>query len=186
MEIKIYPGMSCHGLEFFLHGSDFKIIQHGQVKAFDEIPYQTSQIILEAINASPEITAALLEMHPDSQSKRIEQFAKCRFGGLDFQADIIEGELQDGEYWACPLHGSCKHEGVLCKLPKFNQERLTKEEIQLMQLSTSEKTNEAIADALQLPMGTFHQRKNTLHKKLGVQTKQGLTKISIFLNLIWQ
>ena len=184
MEIKIYPGMTCHGLEFFLQGSDFKIIQHGHIKPFDEIPYQTSQILKEAIQASPEVTAALLEMHPSSATKRIEQFAKCRFGGLDFQADIIDGELQDGEYWACPFHGTCKHEGTLCKLPKYNNERLTKEEIQLMQLSTSEKTNEVIAEDLQLALGTFHQVKKYLHRKLAVQTKQEITKIAFFLNLI--
>lgn len=184
-KIQIYPGMNCQGLEFFLLGSDFKIIQHGQVKAFDEIPYQTSQILKEAIEASPDISDALLEMHPDSESKRIEQFAKCRFGGLDYQADIIDGELQDGEYWPCPLHGSCKHEGVLCKLPIYNNQRLTKEEIKLMQLSASDKTNEAIADDLNMAMGTFHQFKKILHRKTGVQTKQGLTRIAIFLNLIW-
>lgn len=184
METKMYPGMTCNGIEFFFQDPEMKIIQHGHVKPFDEISYQTSQIIKEAIEASIETNAALVEMHPFSETKRIEQFVKCRFGGLDFQADIIDGELQDGEYWACPFHGSCKHEGTLCKLPKFNNQRLTKDEIKLMQLSTSDKTNDVIAEESAMALGTFHQFKKNLHKKLGVQTKQEITKISFFLNLI--
>jgi DNA-binding CsgD family transcriptional regulator len=184
METKVYPGMVCNGIEFFLQNDDLKIIQHGHVKPFDEISYQTSQIIKETIEASPEILEALIEMQPNSETKRIEQFAKCRFGGLDFQADMIDGEMQDGEYWPCPLHGNCKHEGTLCKLPKFNEQRLSKEEIKLMQLSTSDKTNDVIADELQMPLGTFHQTKKYLHRKLAIQTKQEITKIAFFLNLI--
>jgi hypothetical protein len=41
------------------------------------------------------------------------------FYGLDFQGDIKNGELQDGEYWQCPNHGIAPHEGILCKLPTY-------------------------------------------------------------------
>lgn len=184
MEAKIYPGMLCNGTEFFLQNDELKIIQNGHIKPFDEIPYQTIQIIKETIEDSPDIKEALLEMHPSSESKRIEQFTKCRFGGLDFQADILNGKLQDGEYWECPFHGQCLHEGTLCKLPKYNNERLTKNEVVLMQLSTSDKTNDVIADDLNMALGTFHQTKKHLHRKLAIQTKQEITKIAFFLNLI--
>jgi DNA-binding CsgD family transcriptional regulator len=184
METKTYPGMICNGIEFFLQNQEMKMIQNGHVKPFEEMPYQTSQIIKEAIEASPDVVNALLEMHPNSETKRIEQFAKCRFGGLDFQADIVDGQLQDGEFWACPFHGTCKHEGVLCKLPKYNNQRLTKSEVILMQLSTSDKTNEVIADDLNMALGTFHQTKKHLHRKLAIQTKQEITKIAFLLNLI--
>lgn len=185
MNIRIYPGMNCHGLEFFLLNGDFKIIQNGTIKSFNEIPYQVSQLLEEHIQAHTEIENALIEMHPESRIKRIEQFAKCRFGGLDYEADIKDNVLQDGEYWPCPLHGSCKHEGTLCKLPIVNGQRLNMNDVKLIQLSATNKTNEVIAEEMELALGTFHQLKKYLHEKVAVQTKQELTRIGVFFSLIW-
>jgi len=184
MNEKIYPGMIDQGVEFFLNGSDFKIIQNGSIKPFNEIPLSISQMLKEEISRLPAVEQALLEMQPDSKIKRIEQFAKCRFGGLDLEADIIDGILQDGEYWPCPLHGSCKHEGTLCKLPIYNGTRLTKSDVQLMQESCTDKTNDVIADDLHMAYGTFHQSKKYLHRKLGVQTKQAIAIIAMNLNIL--
>lgn len=184
MNAKIYPGMVDQGVEFFLNGSDFKIIQSGNIKCFNEISFPISQILIEEISKVAAVENALFEMHPDSKRKRIEQFAKCRFGGLDLQADIVDGVVQDGEYWACPFHGSCKHEGILCKLPVYNGSRLTKSDVVLMQQSCSDKTNDVIADDLQMAHGTFHQSKKYLHRKLGVQTKQAIAIIALKLNIL--
>ena len=106
------------------------------------------------------------------------------FRGLDFQGDIKNGELQDGEYWPCPNHGKCQFEGVLCKLPLVNGQRLTKQEVDLIKLSSTDKTNDVIADDLGIPLGTFHQLKHKLYEKFVVQTKQELTKLSALINII--
>lgn len=179
-----YPGMTCSSTEFFSYGQELKVIQNGAIKNFNEISFCTIQILKEAMSASDDISSALMEMHPNSEMKRIEQFARCRFGGLDFDPDIKDGVLQDGEFWACPFHGNCKHEGILCKLPVVNGHRLSKIDVLLMQKSSTEKTNEVIAEELDLPFGTFHKAKKHLYEKLSIQTKQELVKIAIFLNLI--
>ncbi len=181
---KTYPGMTSSATEFFTHGSELKVIQNGCIKNFNEISFCTIQILKEAIVSSKETSNALFEMHPNSEIRRIEQFAMCRFGGLDFDADIKEGVLQDGEFWPCPSHGNCAHEGILCKLPMFNGHRLSKTEVLLMQKSSTEKTNEVIAEELELPFGSFHKAKKNLYEKLAVQTKQEVVKIAIILNLI--
>ena len=142
-----------------------------------------SQYIKE-INKNKEVKLALHDFHPTSEIKRVEQFAMCRFGGLDFQGDIKNGELQDGEYWPCPNHGKCQFEGILCKLPLVNGQRLTKQEVDLIKLSSTDKTNDVIAEDLGIPLGTFHQLKHKLYEKFFVQTKQELTKLSAFLNII--
>ena len=182
--VTMYPGMVCSATEFFIENGETKIIQNAKVLPFCEISFGTQQILQEAINEDLNIKLALHDMHPNSSMKRLEQFAKCRFGGLDFQGDIKDGELQDGEYWSCPKRGTCPHEGILCKLPTYNNQRLTSQDVQLLQLTAINKTNEAIGEEMNLPMGSFHKAKKFLYVKLGIQTKQEGVFISLFLNLI--
>lgn len=182
--VTMYPGMVCSATEFFIENGETKIIQNAKVLPFCEISFGTQQILQEAINEDLNIKLALHDMHPNSNMKRLEQFAKCRFGGLDFQGDIKDGELQDGEYWSCPKRGTCPHEGILCKLPTYNNQRLTSQDVQLLQLTATNKTNEAIGEEMNLPMGSFHKAKKFLYVKLGIQTKQEGVFISLFLNLI--
>lgn len=184
MSTKTYPGMNDNSIEFFSANEDLKFIQNGQIKNFSEIPFVVSQVLKDAIAQDAAVKSALLEMHPNSQMQRLEQFAKCRFGGLDFQADIVDTNLQNGEYWECPKRGTCKHEGVLCKLPMYNGHRLTSLDIDLMKESCTEKTNDVIAEDMKLAYGSFHKAKKGLHGKLGVQTKQGIAIIAMQLSIL--
>ncbi len=181
---KLLPGMGCDGIEFFVLGNEVKALQNGRLIQFTELSFPVIQILREKIKADKQAHLALHDMQPDSEMKRVEQFAKCRFGGLDFQADIKNGTLQDGEYWPCPLRGHCPHEGVLCKMPKINQVRLTESDVQLVQLLSGNKTNDVIALELDIPLGTFHLQKKKLYEKFGVQTKQELVPIGIRHNII--
>lgn len=180
----LLPGLTDDSVEFFTHQNQLKVIKSGQVLSFTDLPFATIQVLKEEINKSIETKVALHDFHPTSEMKRIEQFAICRFGGIDMQGDIVNGELQDGEFWACPNHGNCPHEGVLCKLPFINGSRLNKQDVQLMKLSATEKTNEVIAEELSLPLGSFHFAKKFLYKKLGIQTKQELAVLAMNHNII--
>ena len=184
MTPKTYPGMTDSSTEFFIQNNELKAIQNGKVKAFTELPFSTIQILKEEMHKCNDVITSLHDMHPNSEMKRIEQFATCRFGGLDFNADIKDGQVQDGEYWPCPFHGSCAHEGILCKLPVINDVRLTKTDVKLMQLSCTEMTNEVIAEEMNLPLGSFHKAKKYIHDLIGVQTKQGIANICFFFNII--
>ena len=181
---RMFPGMMDTATEFFVSLGEVKIIQNSKVLPFCEISSATMQILEEAINNDKAAKLELFDMHPTSKMKRIEQFAKCRFGGLDFQGDIKDGELQDGEFWEWPNHGNCKSEGILCKLPTYNNQRLEKQEVKLLQLMASNMTNEVIAEELGMPLGSFHKLKKNVYDKLGIQTKQEGTMVSFFLNLI--
>lgn len=184
-ESKIYPGMITPEIEMFVVENELKVIQNGKVSSFAELPYAMLQLLREAIDADVQVQQHLKLMHQTSEYRRIEQFAKCRFGGLDFTGDIsINAHLQDGEYWECPLRGNCASEGVLCKMPKVAGERLTSFEIKLIQLSTTDKTNDVIAEEMQIPLGSYHKSKKNLHEKLHINTKQCLTKFAMLFNLI--
>ena len=179
-----FPGMDDSGIEFFISDKETKMIQHGKVLPFSEIPFATLKMLDEAIHADIKINLELHDMHPISKLKRIEQFARCRFGGLDFLGDIIDGKLQEGEYHDCPKHGNCKSEGILCKLPSYNGQKLSYQDIHLMQLLSTPMTNDVIASEMHLPMGSFHKAHRLLYDKLGIQTKQENTRIAFSLNLI--
>lgn len=177
--------MNCGALEFFVvEHETVKAIQGGSVLDFSQLPYWAMRLLKEAVDKDPAAKAELLKMHPDSEYKQLEQMARCRFGGLDFHADIQNGVLQDGEYWDCPKRGLCTGEGKICKCIKFNGQELSGQEVKLMRCLTTDMTNEVIASELLLPMGTFHLVKKKLYQKLGVATKQELTIIAYRLNII--
>ena len=180
----ILPGMVNNSLEIFVVESVVKAIHSGKVIDFTEMPLGVIELLKEHMRKDEKVLLALHDMHPFSEWARLEQFAKCRFGGLDHQADFKEGIFQDGEYWDCPVRSSCPHNGVICKLPVINDHRLTDKEVEIMQLSTTELTNDIIAEKMKMPAGTFHKEKKQLHHILKVQTKQGITKICNYLNLI--
>jgi hypothetical protein len=181
---KFIPGLLDKNIEFFVVENVVKAVHSGKVIDFTEFPLSVIELLKKEMRSSKEVLLALHEMHPFSEMDRVKQFAHCRLGGLDSQPDIENDILQDGEYWECPNRGKCPHEGILCKLPMFNGERLTPIDIELMQKSSSEKINEVIAEEMNMAMGTYHKFKRNLHKLLGVETKQGIAIISKELNII--
>jgi hypothetical protein len=181
---RLYPGLADSSIEFFADGEETKVIQNCKVLPFSEVSFSVIQLLDEEIEKDPLVKIHLLDMHPTSKIKRTEQFARCRLGGLDYHADIKDGQLQEGEYWECPKRGSCQSEGILCKLPSYNGKRLQPQEVKLLQLTATNKTNDVIAEELNLPLGSFHKLKKILWSNLGIQTKQEGVMISFFLNLI--
>lgn len=181
---KILPGLMSPGIEFFVHEDKVKAFSSGRTISFSEVSFTYMQILKEKIDSDNKVKEHLQAMHPNSEIKQIEQFVRCRFGGLDYQADMTTDEIQEGEYWDCPLRGMCKSEGVLCKAISFKESVLNNIDIKLMRLLTTNSTNEVIANELNMAMGTFHLAKKNLYKKLDVQTKQEVTLIAIKLNLI--
>ncbi|MBW4362115.1 hypothetical protein [Flavobacterium taihuense] len=181
---RLYPGLADSSIEFFADGNETKVILNSRVLPFSEVSFSIIQLLDEEIEKDSLVKIHLLDMHPTSKIKRTEQFAHCRLGGLDYQGDINGGQLQEGEYWECPKRGNCKSEGILCKLPSYNGKQLQPQEVKLLQLTATNKTNEVIAEELNLPLGSFHKLKKILWSKLSIQTKQEGVMISFFLNLI--
>jgi DNA-binding CsgD family transcriptional regulator len=182
--ISLYPGLLCDSVEFFRFGKQLKFMTSGAVKPFYELSSMHYQLLREQAHADKDAWEVLMIMHPDSEMKRIEKYTSCNFSGLDYTPDIERGELQKGEYWDCPERGSCIGEGKICKPLTFNGQVISKLEIEIIKLSVTDKKNEAIAQELLLPLGTFHLIKKKLHEKLGVASKQQLVLIAIALNII--
>ena len=181
---RMYPGLSDSSIEFFTQDNKVKAFSQGKIRDFYDVPFTSLLILREALEKDSAADTVLKEWHPESEMKRMEKFVSCRFGGLDFKPDIKDLELQSGEYWPCPLRGVCRGEGIVCKPLEYNGSALSQKEIKLIQLLPTSLTNEALADQVKLPMGTFNLFKKELYKKLNVQTKQEAVLIAVELNIL--
>lgn len=185
MNTVTYAGLLCDSVEFFTRKGRMKFIQSGQVRSLSELPFPIIETIKKTIQENEDLKTELEFHHPDSEWDQIEMFCSCRFGGLDFYPDLKDGKLSDGDYWDCPVRGNCRSEGIICKSPVFKGKSLSKDEVKLIQLLSTNETNESIADTMGTPLGSFHLAKKKLYEKLGnIQTKQELTLIAVRLNLI--
>lgn len=181
---RVYPGMVDNSVEFFVIDNQLNAIQNGIIKSFTDFSFALISLIEETMEADEQAIEALMQMHPGSRLKRIEQFAKCRFGGLDCTPDVKNGVIGEGDYWDCPIRNKCQFNGVLCKAPHYNGQELTPIDIEIMKSSTTTKTNEVIAEDIGVPFGTFHKIKQGLYEKLNVQTKQEVAVIAVLMNFI--
>jgi DNA-binding CsgD family transcriptional regulator len=180
----LYPGMIDNKVEFFAVEGGMKFIKDSEVQCTTKMPYSLIQLGYEEIAKEPEVEKALQEWHPNSKFNQLQQFLKCRYGGLDFSADMENNQFKEGDYWNCPSRKTCPFNGIICKAPKVNGHELTVLEIDLMILKSTNKTNQVIADELNLAFGSFHKASKILYQKLGVQTRQEITVKAHELNLI--
>jgi hypothetical protein len=181
----LYAGMNCSGIEIFAVESEMKFIADKQIQSIINLPYGIRQLTQEEIEKDATVKEALIKMHPNSVFDQQNQFLQCRYGGLDFSADIKGNKFQEGDYWDCPNRATCPFNGVICKQPTYKGQKLSSIDILLMKQLSTNATNEVIADKLNLALGSFHKLKKALYKKLGnIQTKQENALIAKSLNLI--
>ncbi|WP_162926924.1 LuxR C-terminal-related transcriptional regulator [Flavobacterium psychrotrophum] len=183
-ENKVYAGILCDNVEMFNDGKKLQVLRGGRRTSFNDLPFAYIQLIREAVAKNPDIDRHLKLMHPESEMKRIEQFAICNFSGLDFTPDIQNGQMQEGEYWNCPKRGVCPAEGIVCKPLSYQGQSLLGTEVVMMKLLTTDKTNDVIAEEMKLPKGTWEVMRTALYRKLEVTTKQEITIIALRLNII--
>lgn len=181
---RIYPGLNCSNIEFFNDKDKVKAFSQGKIHDFYDLPFSILMVLRDALSKENDTDTILKDWLPESEMKRLEKFVSCRFGGLDFTPDIKNLTLGHGEYWDCPLRGTCKGEGIVCKQLVYNNHTLTAKDIKAMRLLSTSITNEGLADDLDMPMGTFNLFKKELYKKLNIQTKQEAVVIAVELNLL--
>jgi DNA-binding NarL/FixJ family response regulator len=180
----LIPGMADDSVEFFKINNQLKFMSSGQIKNFSEAPASIVELLQNYIDNKPKLQAGLQIMHPDNSVKQLEQFVSCRLGGLDYNPDVKNNKIQNGEYQECANRGKCAQEGIVCKLPKINNHRLTIQEVKVLQLTSSPMLNEVIGEVLNLPMGTLHKIKKNIYAALGICTKQEGASFSHKYNLI--
>lgn len=106
--------------------------------------------------------------------KHLEQFAICRYGGLDNQPDF-EGDIVNHEWLDCGVRGHCPGEGLVCKSMKTKNGLIAPRLIQYMQLLCLGLTDKEIANHMNVAISTAKTFKARCMDTTECRTKSELT-----------
>lgn len=171
MTTRTYPGMIDHSIEYFTAGEDVFKMKNGNIVRFENDSHPELEDILR--NDAP-LEQVLSEMCGGNHTTMLMKLADCRFGGLNFEPDFIDGTFTH-DHRDCPLRGSCIGEGIVCKSITINGQPITEPEIAILRECATNNKNIAIASNLDMPLGTLNVYKTRIYDKFGFVTKQQST-----------
>ncbi len=183
---RIYPGMCDDSLEIFFHEEtkSLKAIYQGKTINYRDLPKKATQFLEDIIEYEPETADFLQSQFPNNRDAQKEMLAKCRFGGLNFIADVHDNLEVKSDWINCQIRETCKGCGIVCRPMEYNGELLTETDIKAIQLLSTSLKNEAVIDELHMHLGTFHVYKTNLYKRFGgINTKQELTRVGVELGV---
>ncbi len=125
---------------------------------------------------------ALVIFGMETESQQLEQYVTCRFGGAS--SIPVEFDTTTTVYWECGKRNTCNFEGIICGFVRYKGLIITPLEVRMMQLLSSELTNEQISEILQMGASTFDFKKQQLYEKLAVSSKQSVARIALELKII--
>ena len=178
---RLYPGMVDSSKEYFNSGHHVMLIHNGTIQNFDNVSHHPE--LAQIISEEKDLYEVLQNWFPDNQAMQEKTLAKCRFGALNFFADINEDEITH-DHSHCPLRSNCVGEHIVCKPAEINGELVTVEEITILQEVCGDDTNSNIAKKLGYAMGTYNVKKTNLYQKLGFTTKQHAVFTLLFEGLL--
>lgn len=184
---RLYPGMCDDGLELFFHEEEgaMKAIIQGKVVDFADLTSSEIQFLIEILETEPGTTAVLRQMCGTDVQTMLEKLARCRFGGLNFQADFSpSSNAASADAVDCIIRKSCPGCGIVCRNIVHNGEELSHTDIRAIQLMASDYKNEVVAEKLNMPLGSFHVYRTNLYKRSGVKSKPELASVGVQLGLI--
>lgn len=181
---RLYPGMCDDTLEiFYIHEEDrLMVIKEGRVRDFEELPEKDLQFLDEIIDQEIDVKN-ILESWANTRPEQRRKFAECRFGGLNFQADF-KNNVASPDSYDCPLKGTCKGFGIVCKPIEYNGVSLNSQDTEAIKLLTSSLKNTVIAEQLSMPTGSFEVYRTRLYNSLRISTKQELARVAFDLGLV--
>lgn len=177
-------GLLDDNCEFFTQGMEVYALYNGKVIPFDQFPTELLDALNEDLKKYPEAIKALVELDLLNDKQMLWQYTRCRFGGFDGEADIINGELKHTEYWECGIRGQCKYEGKLCQSIKVKNGYLTKREIQVLKCIAEGLLDKEIADKLNVSVNTVPVFKKSIQEKTDLNRKSDMTRFAIQKNII--
>ena len=184
---RLYPGMCDDSLEIFFHPEEQKLkaIDNGSVKDFSAVSTAKKQFLNHMIETDSKLAEVLELMFPNNHAAQIEKIAKCRFGGLNFQADYCtSSNTINHDIINCDIRDSCIGCGIVCKNLSYHGEEITATDVLAIQLMASDHKTEVLAEELNMPLGTFHVYRTKFFNRLGVKSKPELARVGVELGLI--
>lgn len=171
-------GLLDHNYEFFTHeGVHAYCLTHSKV-----IPFELweDKLINSIFLQIPKVKLALLiQIGLKGKREQVQQFTICNYGGFDHKADMVDGVLQETEYWACPNRGKCPHEGTLCDGLKTDTGNfLTGREIEYAKHTAQGHLDKHIATLMNISIHTVTTHSKNFRKKTGLFRKTDITRFA--------
>ncbi len=180
----IPSGLLDKNIEFMVNHGELVFTQFGQIHPFKELSIEAFEILQNILSNDAKAQKGLDILGITDPCDRIHQFAFCRFGGLDAVADIdMETEKVNFEYWDCGSR-PCPADGLLCRLPEVPNGKLTIHESSIMRKIAGDSLNKEIADQLHISCETVNKECQTIVKKLGCFTKNGIAAFAAKNNIL--
>ena len=162
-------GVSGKGIEIFrdYEGRVFYLKDGYKLPYLLLEPQQREIFISELIG---DITAMqVLEKYfgltdPDEQE---EMFVGCRYGNLDYRADLLDGKLTH-DAPRCSMLDKCKGFNVVCRIPVPKFGPLTRKEYIVVILIARGRQIKEICDYLGIAEPTVRTHITNIHRKIGV------------------
>ena len=185
-------GLIDHHYEFFVSDDlHAYCLNHGHVIDYDHFSEQLLAAIEEQMNLYPVKLAAYGKMFWAQNCRRpnrlelIRMFLSCNYGGFDAHPDMVEGVLQEPEYWPCPYRGSCEYEGIGCDgLKTANGEFLSRREIEIIKLIAAGELDKNIAFILNIAKNTVTTHTRNIRRKTGLFRKVDIARFATQKHLI--
>lgn len=169
MNQQLPAGICGSGVEIF-RTNDWKVffLQNGF-----KHPYSTMQIgyrqYFQAELAEDKDAFKILkyDFGLDTSDKIEEMFVGCRYGNLDYCADLINGKLNH-DAPRCDRISWCVGFNIVCKIPVPKNGPLTRREYEIITFLAQGKITKEISEYLSISDTTTRTHIQRIHAKLGV------------------
>lgn len=149
--------------------------QRGITLPFSKLPHKYHILLLNQMKADKVAFKEILKEH-GSALAGLEDYAFCKYGGLDSSPDLSNDQLAECENFLCKsqIEGVCKCLKWKKITIRSNGNTLTISEIKVLELIGKKFTNIEIAETLHITINTVKTHRANLHLKFGVQSTQEL------------
>lgn len=166
--------------EFVIHDGEIVKIKIEFI-GFDQWPAIDKLRIAEMLEADSKAQSGLdiLEIYEDMA--RIKQYAWCKFGGFDHEADLKVCGQHQIEYFDCPRRNSCPvaAQKLLCGvLHVKNDVYLTPREIEVIKATCEGKLDKQIADKLNISINTVNSHRRNIQQKNDTRSKSEMVRFA--------
>lgn len=184
----IPAGLTDKNVELFAEDDVLYGTHNGSVMKFKDLPKDVLLSIMLELSHDVEAMRALIKWqallgYSWSDHETLERYAKCKWGGFDNRPDVLNGNTQEGEYWACGKRDQCPFQGKICKHVKVKYGHLTWKEIEVMKLIADGLQDKQIADQLGLSVNTIPGYKKNIQSKTGDHSKVDMAMTARDLHL---
>jgi DNA-binding NarL/FixJ family response regulator len=166
---KLPAGLTGEGIEVF-RDNEWRVffLQNGNKYPYlmmDPIHREYFQAELSADQAA--FNVLRYDFGLDSADEMEEMFAGCRYGNLDYRADLIDGKLTH-DAPRCNLISSCVGFNIVCRIPIPKYGKLTRKEYEIIIYLGMGKQIKEISELLNITDATTRTHIQHIHAKLGV------------------